>query len=1050
MIHVLDQMAESWGANLWRASWQGAIAVAVAWAIARWCTFLSPRVVCWVWRLACLKLLVALFWGQPVDLAFLPAEVKAIPAPKATPHVIPKLEPDVVGLDPDNIPQPQFEPEPPRVSVAASSILLPLWLIGVAYCISRTARQWHSIRQLLRSQESCVTDRLLRMCQEEGRRLGVLRFPRLHLSSQVESPLLVGVWRPSIILPDQRNQTFDEAELRLMLAHELTHLRRHDLAWNWLPTVATWLFFFNPLVWLMVRRWSEAQEAACDEVLIQQRVAQPADYGRLLLKLSALSSLDARPGLTAAGVLGAYRNLERRILTMARVKPFSARRLAIAACLLSLTGIIALIPWRLVAYEVKSEQQLAAGAGSEQEAPSTVTGTTFAVDPAGKGAQKAEADPAAQRALKRLKELGATPAGLKQIGIQGGWKGKDADLSLVNDLPDLNWLYLDLEQHVGVEGFAKVQPKRPIRNMILDAVSDEILAKLDRLPRCSMLHLPRYKLSDDGFRRLGQLAQGIERLELVGPYFPSNWISDKGLQHIGQILSLKGLQIHKGDVTDEGLAHLVGLNKFEDLNLSACHNVRGSGFAHLAAIKSLRQLSAFDMQIDADGLNALAKITQLASLRLQPIKKLSTEDVGRLRTALPGVMVSISPYEMGITGVFVVDGDVDDKRAPAQDDKARTINSDVLVNEAAMWTAKKEYDRAKAHYEEALRVGPASGKLSNTVSCNLAWLLATCPDDKVRDGRRAVELATRACEGFGWKGQGASEAIDTLAAAHAEAGDFDAATKWQMEAIKLAAGNAKFQKAAEERLALYRQKKPYRETVADVEPSQDKKAGIDPGIKTRVDKSKTVQYVETRTNRVPGGRKVQGVIRKVQVLGSHQMREELTHTPGDQPERSDSDQYVQITDAKTGILLTLDPAMKTYQYVKGILGINADGAVVESKPEPQPQVDFYGRIRQVPFETAAKLTDKFIDGKVAAGFEVVEKIERAQGTDTWTRRYWIDPETKLPVRIEVSYRSTLPNSAESDWVRSDIVFDQQLDETLFSTDPPNGYRDGGAKKTDAE
>ena len=441
-------------------------------------------------------------------------------------------------------------------------------------------------------------------------------------------------------------------------------------------------------------------------------------------------------------------------------------------------------------------------------------------------------------------------------------------------------------------------------------------------------------------------------------------------------LSLKGLQIHKGDVTDEGLAHLVGLNKFEDLNLSACHNVRGSGFAHLAAIKSLRQLSAFDMQIDADGLNALAKITQLASLRLQPIKKLSTEDVGRLRTALPGVMVSISPYEMGITGVFVVDGDVDDKRARPEDDKARTINSDVLVNEAAMWTAKKEYDRAKAHYEEALRVGPASGKLSNTVSCNLAWLLATCPDDKVRDGRRAVELATRACEGFGWKGRGASEAIDTLAAAHAEAGDFDAATKWQMEAIKLAAGNAKFQKAAEERLALYRQKKPYRETVADVEPSQDKKAGIDPGIKTRVDKSKTVQYVETRTNRVPGGRKVQGVIRKVQVLGSHQMREELTHTPGDQPERSDSDQYVQITDAKTGILLTLDPAMKTYQYVKGILGINADGAVVESKPEPQPQVDFYGRIRQVPFETAAKLTDKFIDGKVAAGFEVVEKIER--------------------------------------------------------------------------
>src|SRR5277367_4157793 len=116
-----------------------------------------------------------------------------------------------------------------------------------------------------------------------------------------------------------------------MIAHELAHLARHDLAWNWLPTLACWLFFFHPLVWLMVRRWSQAQEAACDELLIQRRAVQPALYGRLLVKLAAGTTWESGTSLATAGVLGAYRNLEQRILLMTRVRPFSPKRLAAAA-----------------------------------------------------------------------------------------------------------------------------------------------------------------------------------------------------------------------------------------------------------------------------------------------------------------------------------------------------------------------------------------------------------------------------------------------------------------------------------------------------------------------------------------------------------------------------------------------------------------------------------------------------------------------------------------------------------------------------------------------
>ena len=123
-------------------------------------------------------------------------------------------------------------------------------------------------------------------------------------------------------------------------------------------------------------------------------------------------------------------------------------------------------------------------------------------------------------------------------------------------------------------------------------------------------------------------------------------------------------------------------------------------------------------------------------------------------------------------------------------------------NRGSAYSKKKDYDRAIKDYDEAIRFDPKNVRAYNSN----AWLLATCPDAKHRDGKKAVELASKAFEQTN-----TSAALDTLAAAYAESGDFDKAVTAQKKACEDKTLGAEARAKREKRLKLYEQKKPYRD-----------------------------------------------------------------------------------------------------------------------------------------------------------------------------------------------------------------------------------------------
>jgi tetratricopeptide (TPR) repeat protein len=116
--------------------------------------------------------------------------------------------------------------------------------------------------------------------------------------------------------------------------------------------------------------------------------------------------------------------------------------------------------------------------------------------------------------------------------------------------------------------------------------------------------------------------------------------------------------------------------------------------------------------------------------------------------------------------------------------------------------AAGHYHQAVVDYSEASRLAPHNPAVLN----NLAWLLATCPDASVRDGKRALDVATRACEMTHWND---APAIDTLAAAYAETGDYANAVKWETKYLASLSLTPSDATDGQARLVLYQAHQPY-------------------------------------------------------------------------------------------------------------------------------------------------------------------------------------------------------------------------------------------------
>ncbi len=268
-IESTNALSAAWAPWLWRACWQGAIAIAVAWLITLALRKISPRLRSWIWRLAYLKLLLLLVWTSPISLRLLPAaqesgirsQESSVSASDANSSFSREANRNAFSNQPAALgnassagsatasgdhggqaAQPSAiaaQVQPTNQShLGLTTALFMAWLAGVVVVVTLFVFDAWRAWRFVRSARSLDEPRWLAACQEVCHRMAVRRIVRLCTSDSARGPLLVRFVSPAIVIPERFVDQLTCEEARLVLARELAHLRRHDLGWNSLSAVA--------------------------------------------------------------------------------------------------------------------------------------------------------------------------------------------------------------------------------------------------------------------------------------------------------------------------------------------------------------------------------------------------------------------------------------------------------------------------------------------------------------------------------------------------------------------------------------------------------------------------------------------------------------------------------------------------------------------------------------------------------------------------------------------------------------------------------------------
>ena len=203
-------------------------------------------------------------------------------------------------------------PVAPSVWRMFGSALVAVWAIGVLVAAATLLRGLIAVSRLRRALRPATDSRLCLAARESAARLGMRTAPPLFVSSTATVPFSLGMWRPSIVFPNDAAQQLSDDQLRAVLLHETGHVARGDHWVGLLQRLAMVCYWWNLPLRRLSASISDSREEACDNFVLRLQ-GGGGGYAQVLVDWAARAVL-GRSMPATIGLLDSRRGgLEKRV-----------------------------------------------------------------------------------------------------------------------------------------------------------------------------------------------------------------------------------------------------------------------------------------------------------------------------------------------------------------------------------------------------------------------------------------------------------------------------------------------------------------------------------------------------------------------------------------------------------------------------------------------------------------------------------------------------------------------------------------------------------------
>jgi len=299
----------------------------------------------WVWLLVAVRLLIPFnpsLPQAPIQLAA-PAQHVTVNVPARETTVLPPQMGNPVS-------SPVATPVPvTRATVPLTTILSLVWILGIAALLLYHFMGYFLFRRAVRRFSRPVEDeRTLAIWNAVRREMHVAHPIQLLSCKKVQSPMMTGFFHPVLLLPDL---DYQDADLAMILEHELVHYKRGDIWYKLLMICANAVHWFNPLVYLMVTASNQDLEMSCDSAVIQDAdTASRKQYSETILAA-------VRKGKMHQTVFSTYFDGGKKTMKERLVNIFDVSRKRKGLLVLCAIIIAVGITGALVAYDVSDQSE---------------------------------------------------------------------------------------------------------------------------------------------------------------------------------------------------------------------------------------------------------------------------------------------------------------------------------------------------------------------------------------------------------------------------------------------------------------------------------------------------------------------------------------------------------------------------------------------------------------------------------------------------------------------------------------------------------------------